>query len=107
MTTSNVFFPTVGKSISCVQFKKEKVSDFVFVFVWATKRFPVHVREVKISNNITRLMWFCIANILKKVVKFVLRDTILAFGWRVVKTTDVTFTILNSYGDPKERFADC
>ena len=52
-------------------------------------------------------MGFCIANMLKKVIKFVLRDTILAFGWGVVKTTDVKFIILNCYGDPMERFAYC
>ena len=81
MTTPNVFFPTVGKSISCVQLKLKSLSNFFFVFVWATKRFPVHVREVEISNNIARLMGFRIVKKLKNVIKIVLRDTIIAIGW--------------------------
>ena len=56
-------------------------------------------------NNLPRLMGFCFANRLKKVIKFVLRDTILPVGWGVVKTTDVKFTSLNCYGDPEEKFA--
>ena len=52
-------------------------------------------------------MGFCFANMLKTVIKFVLRDTMLAISWGVVKTTDVNFTTLICYGDPKERFTNC
>ena len=84
------------------QGSEARIPAFPYCFFTLLLRFRI-IRSPCNGN----LMGFCIANMLKKAIKFVLRDTIFAIGWGVVKTTDVKLIILNCYGAPKERFANC